>query len=228
MIDLHAHLLPEADHGSPDTSHSLEQLALLASCGVTAAVAAPHFYPDRESAKCFLARRKACADTLRAALNESHIPIYLGAEVQATEGIDHLPELDALCITGTNVLLLEMPFYRWSPSLYETVERLCHMPYRVILAHVNRYPTKDIRRFLRMGARAQLNAEAFGRRFVSRRYLRMVEEGTAVALGSDLHLVENYKKKKLLRTVSRYGDDQLATLRRASENLLIDAVPLYI
>ncbi len=227
MIDLHAHLLPDADHGSPDAEHSLKQLALLKECGVTAVVATPHFYPDKESASCFLTRRKACAETLRSVLNETHIPVYVGAEVQATEGIDHMKDLDALCIEGTNVLLLEMPFCGWSEALYETVERLCRMPYRVVLAHVNRYRTKDLHRLLMAGARAQMNAEMLGRRFLPRKYLRMAEEGVAVALGSDLHLVENCRRQRLLRTVARYESDSFAPLRRASETLLLGAVPLF-
>lgn len=226
MIDWHAHLLPEADHGSPSAEHSLSQLALLSECGVSAAVATPHFYPDRESTKQFLERREASADKLRTVLKQTHIPVYLGAEVQAVEGIDHIRELDALCIRGTNVLLLEMPFYKWSEALFETVGRLCRMPYRILLAHVNRYPVKDVLRLLAVGARAQLNAEMLGRRFPAKKYLHMVQDGTAVALGSDIHLVEDYNKDRLLRTVSRYGSEAFAPLRRASEMLLEGAVPL--
>ena len=226
IVDFHAHILPCADHGSSSVEESVKQLTLAKKYGVEYIVATPHFYPDRESAKNFLARRDVCTERLRALLSDAHIPVYLGTEMQATEGIDHMKELDALCIGGTNVLLLEMPFYAWSEALFETVERLCRMPYRVVLAHVNRYREKDVRRLLMAGARAQLNAEAVGGICLSRRYRRMVEEGMAVALGSDLHLLQNYREKHLLRTVERYSSDAFASLRRASEMLLDGASPL--
>ena len=45
LVDFHAHILPEADHGSSSLEMSLWQLASAKRYGVTRIIATPHFYP---------------------------------------------------------------------------------------------------------------------------------------------------------------------------------------
>ena len=118
-LDYHAHILPRCDHGSDGVETSLRQLAMAAEAGIRTVCATPHFYPHRENAAAFLERRARCAAALP---RRPELPrILLGAEVLICDGMERLDDLPRLCLEGTNELLLEMPFYAWPSSLWDTL-----------------------------------------------------------------------------------------------------------
>ena len=57
ICDFHAHILPNADHGSSSVQNSVFQLSMAGKCGVSRIVATPHFYPHKESVCDFVKRR---------------------------------------------------------------------------------------------------------------------------------------------------------------------------
>ena len=187
MIDFHAHILPACDHGSDGIETSAKQLRLAAEAGIKTVVATPHFYPQHDSFSAFLARR---AQTY-AALTQRHTgapEILLGAEVNLCAGLDHLDGIERACIQGTRVILLEMPVNYWSPALEETLLRFqddCGLI--PVLAHVDRYDPDRIERLLSYGMLAQLNAESLCVHHGRRRRLAWIDQGSIVALGSDIH-----------------------------------------
>lgn len=187
-IDLHAHILPKADHGSDGMTTSLSQVALAQEAGVDVLAATPHFYPMQDSIDGFLRRREACYAALQAQLPAKSPKILLGAEVQLCRGLENLEQLPELCYEGTNVLLLELPPV-FQPKLYErTLEALLYeRGLTVLLAHIDRYDARLIDRLLAEGCLAQLNASAFCHFLSKRSARRRVEEGSVWALGSDLH-----------------------------------------
>src|SRR5579875_1269198 len=75
MVDLHHHLLPGLDDGSPDLETSLEMARLAVADGITHVVCTPHasdryaFDPERVL---------LAAEQLRAALEENNIRLTLG------------------------------------------------------------------------------------------------------------------------------------------------------
>lgn len=190
MLDFHAHILPGADHGSDGLETSLRQLELAEQAGIDLIVATPHFYPQADDFRHFLHKR---AQT-RAQLLEHYrgpIRILTGAEVHMCVGLDHLDGLEELCIPGTNVMLCELPFRGLSGSLTETFQRLMEeRGIRPVLAHVDRYEPTQIDNLFSMGLQGQLNAEPFTRRFHRRRLLPWIDQGSIVALGSDIHGTE--------------------------------------
>ena len=64
VLDLHSHVLPGIDDGSPDVETSLEMLRLSAQQGVEAMVATPHFYAWRNRVERFLRRRQRAFEQL--------------------------------------------------------------------------------------------------------------------------------------------------------------------
>ena len=114
MIDFHSHILPGIDDGSKDVAESLAMLSALKEQGVDTVVATPHFYANHHSVEEFLRRRQKAMDRLSAELSEGAPTIVLGAEVRYYEGISHLQNLESLCIGDSKLLLLEMPFYKWT------------------------------------------------------------------------------------------------------------------
>lgn len=187
-IDFHAHILPEADHGSDSVETSLFQLAQAEKAGVSTIVATPHFYPHRyRNVEEFLKRRQKSLDMLKKAYR-GDVSILPAAEVLLCEGLEHLSEVGKLCVPNTRTILIEMPMSDWSQRHLDSLfalEQECGL--KVILVHVDRYPYEQIERLLKRGLRGQINAENICRLMVRRRYLELAKEPAIVALGSDIH-----------------------------------------
>ena len=173
LLDFHAHILPHMDHGSSRTATSHRQLELIHAAGVAEVCAPSHFYPQSTLPDPFLSERAESLKHLLRTYGDSPRPrLLMGAEVLICPGLENMEGLSGLCVEGTNVLLLEMPFVQrdWDRSLYQTVREIRRMDILPVLAHVDRYPRNIIEGL-----------------FKPRHLLRWIDEGHIVALGSDLH-----------------------------------------
>ena len=189
-FDYHSHILPGCDHGSDGTKTSLRQLELAKDAGIKTICATPHFYPHKEGVESFLKRRQRTYDILRANMPKGAPEIILGAEVLICDGMDELDGLSRLCLSGTDELLLEMPFYKWPEAVWETVESLNDRDdIQIVLAHADRYPPEDIERLIADGIPLQLNAECLTKPLKRRRYLSWIANGFVKYLGSDIHML---------------------------------------
>lgn len=142
MLDIHTHMLPGMDDGSRSVEQSLAMLSLEAEQGVDTVVMTPHFLADREAPRQFLLRRQAAESRLRSALRDKPgMPqILCGAEVAFFEGISRAEGVDQLCIQGSNALLIEMPFVKWTPRMLGELTELRQVHgLQPVLAHVERY-----------------------------------------------------------------------------------------
>lgn len=201
IIDFHSHILPGADHGSDGIDTSLAQLALMAKAGVDIAVSTTHFYPQEDTVEAFLERRSKAVEELRRAKSDK-VKVALGAEVYSVAGLETLKGLEKLTVKGTNTLLLEMPIGFWSMNIIDTVLALDNR-FDLVLAHIDRYPTKDVNNLLNMGIKAQVNASNIIRKQNRQRIASWLEEGAVWALGSDIHeadasAVKAFKKAQRL------------------------------
>ena len=189
-LDYHAHVLPGCDHGSDGLETSRKQLEMAASAGVKTVCATPHFYPHKDSVDSFLRRRAQAAALLSKALPAGAPQIQLGAEVLICDGMERLEGLSRLCREGTNELLLEMPFYAWQDSIWQTLGRLCRRrDIQIVIAHADRYPKENVERLIRGGVPLQLNAESLTKPLRRRQYLAWIENGNVKYLGSDIHML---------------------------------------
>ena len=192
MIDFHSHILPGVDDGSSSVEESLKLLALLAEQGVDTVVATPHFYPDRMSVANFLKRRNEAYEKLCESDLSGLPQIVLGAEVKYYDSISRLPELEQLCAGESKVLLLEMPFSRWSEMTLKEVASLSRSGrVKIVLAHIERYLSFQSDdtwgRLFESGALAQVNASFFTAPFKKRKALNMLASGMINVIGSDCH-----------------------------------------
>lgn len=192
MIDWHSHVLPNMDDGSHSLEESLEMLEELASQGITAVVATPHFYANDDSVDSFLERREKSYACLSEGLTEAHPCVICGAEVAYYPGVSKLRDLRRLTIGDTNFLLLEMPIARWSESVVrEIIELAATRGVTVVLAHVERYLSLQkksaLDSLLRHGVLMQLNSSCFEGFFARRRALELMKYGAVRFIGSDCH-----------------------------------------
>lgn len=197
-LDYHAHILPGCDHGSDCVETSLKQLGMASAVGIKTVCATPHFYPHKESIESFLHRRGQTAQVLQQHITDGMPAVQLGAEVLICDGMERLDGLSRLCRGETNELLLEMPFYQWPESIWDTLYSLCErQDIKIILAHAERYSPEAIEQLIRDNVPLQLNAECLTRPLQRRRYLNWIKNGSVKYLGSDIHMLgEGYQAWK--------------------------------
>lgn len=192
VLDFHTHCLPGMDDGAEDVDMALRMLRTSQEQGVNTLIATPHFYLGREDMDEFLERRAACAVALREKMSPSDPRLLLGAEVLVREGISEL-DLRPLCIEGTDLLLLELPFMHSPAWLYDEIENISlGQRLTVVLAHLDRYvpwyTKSEMEHMADMpGLIIQLNAEAVLSRRCFRFLRKWIPGGYPLVLGSDMH-----------------------------------------
>lgn len=188
FIDFHAHVLPGMDHGCSSSKESCEQLRLAEKAGVGTVVATSHFYPHEMSIRAFIENRNGAINRLHEVYDSDKPTVIPAAEVLFCENMQNMDNIEQLCIGNTGYILLEMPFGDWKKNWFEDLseiyDRMCG---RVILAHVDRYDSDSIEYLLNKGFSAQINAAAFGMFKNTKNIDRWIDNGSVVALGSDIH-----------------------------------------
>lgn len=195
MIDIHCHVLPQMDDGSGGVEESLSMLEALAAQGVRCVAATPHFYAQENSPEEFLRRRAIAAARLREAWKPGLPALKLGAEVCYYQGISQCEALEALRIEDTRLLLLEMPFERWTHrTLHEVWEIQSRPGFTVVIAHMERYlrwQKEDTWTALAaQGVLNQCNASFLLNWRSRRRALHLLRSGRVQLMGSDSHNME--------------------------------------
>ena len=191
LVDFHTHCLPAIDDGAEDVATAKAMLKAVGDQGVGAVVATPHFYWGDHSVDTFLQHRRAALEALQpfmAGLPE----LKLGAEVLLREGISRV-DLRPLCLEGTDVLLVELPFMRPPGWLVEELENIAYnQQLTIMLAHLDRYmpwySTERIGMLLELpDVIVQLNADALADRHYSKALYKWLPTPARLVLGSDMH-----------------------------------------
>ncbi len=190
MIDFHSHILPAMDDGSKNEQESLSMLTELKNQGVTKVIATPHFYANGESVSAFVSRRQKSFEKLN--LNSDLPRVVLGAEVRYYEGISRLADLTKLCISGTDLLLLEMPSAKWTDFVIkELISLASNGNITLVLAHIERYifmqPKSVFVDLLNSGVLMQINASFINGFFTRRKALKLLGSGMVHFVGTDCH-----------------------------------------
>ena len=192
VVDFHTHILPVIDDGSHSISESVTLLRMQMHQGVRAVVATPHFYADQNSPEAFLEKRNRVWRQLAPYLWPELPKVYLGAEVQYFEGIASVEEISLLKIEGSDLLLLEMPFHRWTERMIDDVLEINgRSGVQVVLAHIERYLTKQpkaVWQHLRDNdVLMQSNVSFFADWKTRHKAMCMLANGEIHILGSDCH-----------------------------------------
>ncbi len=137
--DMHSHLIPGIDDGSPDLSTSLELLRRFEKLGYKKVITTPHVMSDyyRNSSETILRGR----DRVREAMIKEKIDIELEAtaEYYLDEHFDALIEADDILTFGKKYVLFELAFMAEPDMLKSVLFKLQMKGYQPILAHPERY-----------------------------------------------------------------------------------------
>ena len=240
VLDTHSHVLPAMDDGASNLSESLAMLSEAWSQGVRKMAATPHFYAERENPESFLKRReRAVAELTEGGYQPGikHPVLYLGAEVAFFSGMSRSRHLPDLCLGGTRVLLIEMPFERWSESVIsEVIEIRSATGLIPVIAHVERYigyqRGSTLDRLISGGVLIQSNCEYFTDKKTAKKALKLLGQGGIHLIGTDAHgMTERVPNlingaEKILN--AKFGEEMLDEIARCSEFVLRNATPVKI
>lgn len=233
MIDFHSHILPEIDDGSCCLEEAIRMLNQEQYQGVHRVLATPHFYADCDSVHLFLQRRKASIEKVRQQIGENgNFPdIHLGAEVHYFSNMGQAKLLSELCMDGTSILLLELPFTQWTERILRDVEQILKIQkLTVILAHVERYyefqKSKAVwSKMFELPLYAQINAGGFLNRKRRKFCLNFLQEYQTAVLGSDCHNMKSRppnlsEGREIIR--QKLGDEMLQHIDALGSRMLED------
>ncbi|RYY36533.1 MAG: hypothetical protein EOP46_06045, partial [Sphingobacteriaceae bacterium] len=158
--DIHSHLLPGIDDGSPDIASSIQHITALKGLGFNKFICTPHIftelYPNnRETITAALAKVKAAPEL-------KGIDISAAAEYMVDLDFNSVMEQGPLMELPDKHVLIEMSYLAETPDIEQHVFNLKVAGYQLILAHPERYTfyhrkPEKVERLKDMGCLLQLN-----------------------------------------------------------------------
>ena len=237
-VDLHSHILPGIDDGASDPDISMAILHEEAVQGVQRIVLTPHFPPRDEEINELLQRRSTAYEQIKKKISgsefEGKFDFRLAAEIRYSPRMAEMSDLEKLCISGTNVLLVEFSFTRYPEFVRDVFYKLQMEGFTLLIAHVERYSwlrhdTELLYDLVCSGAYAQVNAESItGDKDYYSFIRKMFNCGMVHAVGSDTHNMDNRPPRMLdaAAALSKdLGQDSVSYLNRIAEGLLAGQAP---
>lgn len=193
--DIHSHLIPGIDDGSPDMDTSLALLKELEMLGYKKIITTPHVkteYFQNDVTKlddlCERLRRAARFEGIK-------LDIEVGAEHLLDEGVNQRIKNGQFKTFGDNYLLVELPFMFPPFGLDGYIFELQLAGYKLILAHHERYLywLNDFNQFIRLkdsGVLFQANIISFGYYYGKDVYnlaKKLIDNNMVELLGTDTH-----------------------------------------
>ena len=212
-VDLHNHVLPGIDDGSPTLDESRKMLELWQELGIRKVITTPHvinaLYPNTKEQ--ILGQTYALQDHIK----EWGLDLILEAtaEYQIDFEFRHLLENDEVIPFGPqNYLLLEFPFQKPSYSVEEVIYEVQLKGYEPVIAHPERYyyyhqDFGKYEAFRDKGILLQLNLNSLTGLYggaPKKIAEKLVDAGLIDFAGSDAHFAEHLQDLKKLLHNRRY------------------------
>jgi len=194
--DIHSHILPGIDDGSPDIETSLQLLRSLSDAGINKFICTPHIIGDMY---------RNTPQTINAALSKLKKAVYQsGLEVEISAAAeymldDHFMELlrkqEPLMLLTKNYILTELS-YATPPSKLEDISFEININnYQALMAHPERYPYyhrnyEAYSRLKELGFLLQVNLlslTGYYGKTVAKAAKYILENNLADFVGTDLH-----------------------------------------
>ncbi|WP_421381831.1 tyrosine-protein phosphatase [Bacillus salacetis] len=239
MIDIHCHILPEVDDGSPDMTHSLAMAQRAASEGIKKIIATPHHRDGRYNTPQQLVLKKV--DELNKRLQEENIPVTIlpGQEIHIFgEMADELEAKELLTLSeGSQYVLVEFPSShvpRYAEQLMFDIQLKGYMP---IIAHPERnqeiIENPDVLySLIKRGAYSQVTALSvaggFGKK-IQKFSLSLIENNLTHFVASDAHNTKTrpFKMDKAIDVVEKKFDTDMVYQLMENSELLVEGQTAY-
>ncbi len=139
-VDMHSHLIPGIDDGSPDMATTIQMLKHFKEFGFKKIITSPHIMADGyvNTTAIVLSGR----DAVRVELAKQNIDIEFDAiaEYYADSSMYDKIEQNDLLTFGKNYVLVEFSYLQKQNMVFDLIYKLQLANYRVVLAHPERYP----------------------------------------------------------------------------------------
>lgn len=195
-IDIHCHIMPGVDDGSPDMATSLEMLRIADKNGITHLILTPHHKPMHHnvSPEHNVVYRKK----LQEAAKEAGIKakLFSGNEIYySDETMEELIEGKICSLAGSDYVLVE--FHPTNPykAIQNAISRVQAAGFIPIIAHVERYsdivshPAR-VKDLIEMGSFIQVNASSIMGKYgfgISHFTKKLLKEELVHFVASDAH-----------------------------------------
>ncbi len=197
--DIHSHLIPGIDDGSPDMESSINMIRRFIELGYKKIVTTPHVMCDyyKNTPDIILKGLEGVKNELQK--NNISIDISAAAEYNLDDGLEALIENKKLLTFGDNHVLFELPFMNEPKNFQETVFNLQMAGYKPVLAHPERYTFwyNDFEKYEELKSRGillQMNLLSLTGHYspqTKKIAEKMVEANLVDAVGTDCHRLEH-------------------------------------
>ncbi|MDD3477446.1 MAG: hypothetical protein PHP32_01020 [Candidatus Izemoplasmatales bacterium] len=215
MIDIHTHILPGVDDGSPSEEASIEMLREEERFGVTDVFLTPHYMKSRGYLRTYDENKTVFEQFSMAAKKAGiSIQLHLGNEIYYTfSSIQALRDQTVAPMGNTPAVLIEFSTSEEDEEIPEAIHNIVAMGYTPVIAHVERYSyiktAKDYEVMRKMGALIQINAAAIvgaagpaTKKFV----WKLLKSGLIDVIASDIHVFRtNYMKEAYDLILKKFG-----------------------
>ena len=196
MTDIHTHIIPNVDDGSPNLEASINMIKHEIEIGVDTIICTPHHIYHRYEKSVEEIKEKF--NLLKQEVERLNLPIklYLGQEICYTHREDiikMLKEGKLLTLNNTNRILLEFSFTREPEDLNDVIYNFGVNGYEVIIAHIERYEWMTLSKVAALrseGALIQINSNSYLglTSWKEKRFTRkLLKKGLVDFVASDTH-----------------------------------------
>ncbi len=206
--DLHSHLIPGIDDGSPDIHVTLELLNKFQELGYTKVITTPHVMSDyyRNTPEIINKGLKDVREKIKE--NNLYIQIEAAAEYNLEPTFEDLLKNEEVLTFGKEkYLLFELSFFNEPPRLNESIWSMKEKGFSPVLAHVERYAYwhnnyDKIEEMINRGVKLQLNIGSLtGNYGPDVRFFaeRLVNDEVIEFIGSDCHHIHHLEMIEIAR-----------------------------
>ncbi len=217
--DMHSHLIPGIDDGSPNMETSLQLIREMHGLGYTKLITTPHISADiyPNTAENIQLQLQLLKNELVA--HEIPVEVTAAAEYMIDDGFESLLQNKQLQTFSDKHVLIELPYFQAPPNFFELTFEMQIQGLKIILAHPERYLFwfNDLGKYEDLKNRGilfQMNMTSLSGQYspqVQKMAEKLIDAGMIDFLGSDLHnshylqLLKNTLREPYLKKVMDSG-----------------------
>lgn len=212
-VDMHSHLIPGIDDGSPNMDSTIAMLAKFESLGYTKIVTTPHIMSDYY---------RNTPEIISSGLEEvKHTAEQLGLKISIEAAAEYyfddylmglVKSKQPLLTFGDNYVLVEFSFHSEPAQIEELFFELLTQGYKPVLAHFERYTyylgsIEKAKEWRAKGVNIQMNLNSLTGHYgpgIKEQAERLVDEGQLDFVASDCHRIEHLLMMEKARNLPHY------------------------
>lgn len=210
FVDIHNHILPGIDDGSPDIETSLNLLRRFRNLGVIDLICTPHimndYYPNTPTK--ILTTLEQLKEAIYQTPDLKEVKVRAAAEYMMDQSFMELLETENILTLKNKYILVEMSYFQAPINLNEILFQLQTKGYKPVLAHPERYAyyhSKDLSKYEDLKNRGcffQVNALSLSTHYgkgIQKTAFQLLEAGMIDLIGTDAHREQHMDKLETIK-----------------------------